>query len=219
MCYVQVYGDSILKGVTLDENNIKYKINDIFNDTEEIENYSKFGCTVSKGDEILTRNLSKGKRGNLAFLEYGGNDSDFDWEQISNDPESEYFSKTPINEFEEKYTAMIHKIKQNDMKPVLFTLIPVEAESYLSWICRNGLSKENILKWLGDVFAIYRYQEQYSRKIEEIAVKENCDIIDLRGAFLRKRKISGLYATDGIHPSLLGQDVIKHEIHNYLKGC
>ena len=57
MCNVQVYGDSILKGVTLDENNEKYRINNFFKDTEEIENYSKFGCTIEKGSEILSRNL------------------------------------------------------------------------------------------------------------------------------------------------------------------
>ena len=61
MCYAQVYGDSILKGVTLDENNKKYKINNFFKDTEEIENYSKFGCTIEKGSEILLKNLEKGK--------------------------------------------------------------------------------------------------------------------------------------------------------------
>lgn len=218
MCYIQVYGDSILKGVTLDEGSVKYRINDFFKDTNDIENYSKFGCTVEKGSEILNRNIVKGKTGKIAFLEYGGNDSDFNWEEISKDPDNEYFSKTPIKEFENKYTEMIHRIKENNMKPVLFNLIPVEAENYLNWICRNGLNKQNILKWLGDVFAIYRYQEQYSRKIEEISVKENCDIIDVRGAFLKNRRIKGLYASDGIHPSVYGQAIIKQEIYNYLKG-
>ena len=103
MCYAQVYGDSILKGVTLDENNEKYKINNFFKDFSELENYSKFGCTVQKGSEILFRNLQNGKIAELAFLEYGGNDSDFDWEEIAKNPKNEYCSKTPIEEFETKY--------------------------------------------------------------------------------------------------------------------
>ena len=219
MCYAQVYGDSILKGVTLDENNEKYKINNFFKDTEEIENFSKFGCTIEKGSEILDRNIQRGKTAPIVFLEYGGNDSDFNWEEIANNPDNEYFSKTPIKQFESKYIEMIKRLKENNIKPVLCNLIPVDSERYLGWICRNGLNKDNILSWLGDVFAIYRYQEQYSRKIEEISFKENCDMIDLRGAFLKNRQIKGLYSFDGIHPSAMGQNIIKNEIYNYLKGC
>lgn len=219
MCYAQVYGDSILKGVTLDENNEKYKINNFFKDIDEIENYSKFGCTIEKGSEILSRNIERGKTAPIVFLEYGGNDSDFNWEEIAQDPNSEYSSKTPIQQFENKYVEMIKKLKANNVKPVLCNLIPVDSERYLGWICRSGLNKENILSWLGDVFAIYRYQEQYSRKIEEISFRENCDMIDLRGAFLKNRQIKGLYSFDGIHPSAIGQNIIKNEIFNYLKGC
>ena len=109
-------------------------------------------------------------------------------------------------------------LKNNGITPVLATLPPVDAEKYFSWICRNGLNKENILHWLGDVFAIYRYQEQYSRAVEAIAAETSCEYIDFRAAFIKNRKIKDLFCSDGIHPSVKGQELINHELSRFVKA-
>ena len=219
---LQVYGDSILKGVTLNEETKKYYINDKINLNAlgkeigvEVVNFSRFGCTVDKGQNILEKNIQNGNTGDYVLVEYGGNDSDFNWADISQNPEKEHFSNTPLELFKEEYNAIVELLKKIGTVPVLTTLIPVDAEKYFSWICRTGLSKENILYWLGDVYAIYRYQEQYSRAVESIAKDTGCECIDLRGAFIRKRKISELFCSDGIHPSVKGQEIIQAELRAF----
>ena len=219
---LQIYGDSILKGVTLNEETQKYYINDAINFDEivggkvEVSNFSKFGCTIEKGKNILNKNFLLGNVGDYVIVEYGGNDSDFNWTQISQAPEQEHYSNTPIGEFKEKYKDFVLTLKERGAKPILVNLIPVDAQKYLSWICRNGLSRENILLWLGDVYAIYRYQEQYSHAIEEISVKMGLPLIDLRSRFICNRKIDDLFCSDGIHPSPKGQKIINTAITEFV---
>ena len=106
---------------------------------------------------------------------------------------------------------MVCTLRAHGVKPVLSTLPPISSERYLDWITRDGLSKENILTWLGDANAIYRYQENYSRAIERLAGELNCFLVDLRSAFLEKRVLLPYLCADGIHPSDAGQKLI-HEV-------
>lgn len=225
MAKIQIYGDSILRGVTLNEETQRYYINDaigidaLAKDIHaEVANFSKFGCTVQKGMRLVQTNLEKGTVCDYALVEYGGNDSDFNWAKIAEEPEQEHLSNTPLEKFRELYKKMIVSLKNNGITPVLATLPPVDAEKYFSWICRNGLNKENILHWLGDVFAIYRYQEQYSRAVEAIAAETSCEYIDFRAAFIKNRKIKDLFCSDGIHPSVKGQELINHELSRFVKA-
>lgn len=218
MTKIEVYGDSIMKGITFSDEKQKYTINNLFADIEgvNIKNFSKFGCTVDKGIDIIEKNIqNNGIAGNV-IIELGGNDSDFCWEEISQNPDGEHFSKNTLENFYQKYTSLIRKIKAQKAVPAIMNIIPVDAKKYLDWICRDGLSKENILHWLGDVFAIYRYQEQFSHTLERIAREENVAFIDIRGAFLQTRKMDTLFSLDGIHPSLEGQKLISKEISKFI---
>ena len=93
--------------------------------------------------------------------------------------------------------------------PVAVTLPPILSERYLRYICRDGLSRSRILRWLGDVEAISRWQASYSDMIRRMAAEEHIYLIDLRSAFLRSgRRTEDLLCEDGIHPSRLGQALI-----------
>ncbi len=218
MTNIDVYGDSILKGVTFDKEKCKYTINNLFAGIENVNvfNFSKFGCTVDKGKDIVDKNIENNKLSQTVIVELGGNDSDFCWSEVSENPKDEHFSKNTLENFYKKYTALISKIKAQGVKPIIMSILPVDAEKYLDWICKDGLSKENILYWLGDVYAIYRYQEQFSHTVERIAMEQNLPLLDMRGAFLKKRQMKELFAVDGIHPSIAGQEVIKTELKKFV---
>ncbi len=218
MTNIEVYGDSILKGVTFSNEKQKYVITNLFDGFEgiSVSNFSKFGCTVDKGMDIIDKNImTKGISKNV-IVELGGNDSDFCWEEISQKPDAEHFSKNTLDAFYKKYTLLIQKLKAQGAAPVIASIIPVDAKKYLDWICRDGLNKENILSWLGDVFAIYRYQEQFSHVVERIANEQKVKLLDMRGAFLQRRRMEDLFSVDGIHPSAEGQKIIKNELNKFI---
>ncbi|MBO5790318.1 MAG: SGNH/GDSL hydrolase family protein [Clostridia bacterium] len=212
---IWIFGDSILRGVVWSESAGRYINSDKLGEKElacrysmEIVNRSRFGCTLVKGTKILQKQFESAPICDAALLEYGGNDCDFNWADIAAAPTETHSPNTPLDTFEALYRETVQALKAKGTLPVLCNLVPVCADRYLAWITRTGLSKENILRWLGDENAIYRFQERYSRKIEEIAIKENCPLIDLRGAFLSVRQMENLFCADGIHPNEQGQALI-----------
>ena len=211
---VTLYGDSILKGVLLE--NGRYTVNREWEERFRgdpgvvIQNRSRFGCTIRKALGLIRKDSAvRAEEKEIAILEYGGNDCDYPWEEISAAPDGQYDCKTPPEAFMKEYREAISLLRRSGRTPVLLTLPPIDSERYLCFICRDGLSRENILSWLGDVDAIYRWQETYSAMVERLAEQENVRLIDLRGAFLRDgRRREELLCADGIHPSRSGQGIV-----------
>ena len=212
---ISIFGDSILKGVRMLSGTTRYGTTDDIG-LESIakshdwilDNRSRFGCTVQKGEQLLNRQLEKGETPAVVLLEYGGNDADFRWAEVAERPDGEHLPNTPLPVFVETMRRMIDTLRAHRVKPVLTTLPPILSERYLDWITRGGLSKEHILTWLGDANAIYRYQEKYSLAVERLARETGCPLVDLRSAFLEKRSLLPYLCEDGIHPSDAGQRLI-----------
>jgi len=100
------FGDSIGKGVVYDPEKERYvpSANSFVKLIEQdedcrIENCSRYGCTVTRGMELMEKNAEKIEAADVVLLEFGGNDSDFDWEEISADPEAAHTPRTPIEVF------------------------------------------------------------------------------------------------------------------------
>ena len=211
---VTVYGDSILKGVLYE--NGRYVLERGWESLLaerfglRVVNRSRFGVTLPKALARIERDCETPAEGaEYALLEFGGNDCDFDWAAIAADPEGSYVSKTPPETFRSSYRRAVELVKESGREPVLLTLPPIHPVRYLNFICRDGLKKENILHWLGDVDAIYRWQQMYSEMVSKLAQGEGLRSIDLRAVFLRDtHSPEELLCVDGIHPSRLGQRLI-----------
>jgi lysophospholipase L1-like esterase len=210
---VAVFGDSILKGIQLDPTTKKYIVKNCIDLDKignkhfvSIDNLSLFGCTINKGNVMLQRRLEKTSF-DIVVLEYGGNDCDFNWKEIAEKPYDNHIPKTPLTTFVETYLKMIGLLKEKCIEPIIATLPPLEPQNFFDWFCKD-LNKENILKWLGSVNTIYRWQERYSRAIEYIGYKTDTPVVDIRGAFLKYFKIADLLCEDGTHPNSKGQSVI-----------
>jgi len=218
---VSVYGDSLLKGVSLVGNRYTVctrKAAD-FARTHGIEllNRSYFGATVEKGLQRLSRDIAdKAPLGEYTVLEFGGNDCDFDWAAVAANPAGEHLCKVPPERFSQLMKAAVEKVRAAGGKPLLTTLPPIDPDRYLTWICRGGLSRERILQWLGDLNAIYRWQELYATLVRSLSESCRVPLVDLREAFLSRRRMDGLLCADGIHPTDAGHEVILSAFERFL---
>ena len=212
MSYLTILGDSVLKGVTLGERG--YVINHSpeirFSEATgiRVENLSRFGCTTDKSLKSVIRFLKNHEGDRTVLIEYGGNDCDFDWKAISDDPDGFYPARVPLERFTENYEQIIDSVKASGAKPVAVSLMPINAERYFRWFCKNGVIPENVMKWLGEVNVIYRYQEMYSKAVEKVAGKTGTPLIDLRSSFLGIHRLGDYICEDGIHPTEKGQELI-----------
>jgi acyl-CoA thioesterase-1 len=222
---VIVSGDSISKGVILDEVRSKYVIlennyitllQDKLNAT--VRNTARFGNTLIKGLTKLKVDIFKEKP-DIVLIEYGGNDCDFDWVEIAKNPDADHQPKTDFYTFETKLKDTLNFLKNNNILPVLMTLPPLCAERYLQWVSKNNpLAEKNILQWLGSVSKIYWWQEKYSSAIVRIAEETKTKWIDVRGAFLEYPDFTKFLCRDGIHPNESGHRIIADKIIHYLKS-
>ncbi|MHB1453448.1 MAG: SGNH/GDSL hydrolase family protein [Saccharofermentanales bacterium] len=216
---VCLFGDSIAKGVSFDDLSGRYTIlkNNFATLTADtlgviLNNKAKFGCTIRKGQEVISRiisNKSEDSPIDYALLEFGGNDCDFKWKEIASNPDAEHLPNTPIPEFIGIYEDIIRDLQANSIIPVVLTLPPLVADSYFRWFSRDIPQKENILAWLGgDVEAIYYWHERYNSAVWEVASHMNCHIIDIRKAFLEQKNHRRFVCTDGIHLNQAGHELV-----------
>lgn len=219
------FGDSIMKGVIFDAIKGKYiflknSFANIFGLSEgvKVDNYAKFGCTITAGKSIIEKYASKLPDYKYTALEFGGNDCDFDWKAVAEDPDGTHMPKTPISEFEGLYSTIIDDVSKAGSRPVLFSLPPLNAHRYFSWISK-GLNADNILRWLGDVEHIYRWHEMYNLVVMRLAAIKNVSLIDIRKAFLESRNYLSLLCEDGIHPNEAGHALISEVIKKYVPAA
>ena len=221
---IEVFGDSLLKGIQLNPESMRYHVDNHI-DVEGIEkthslsikNYSKFGCTITKGYVFIQKRLQTDEVFcDAIVMDYGGNDCDFNWKEIAEKPDDEHLPNTPLDTFIDTYYKIICLLKEKGIRPILTNLPPVDAQRFFDWFC-NGLDKANILKWLGGVESIYRWQENYSKTIEQIAIETNTLLVDIRGAFLKHRRIKRFLCKDGTHPNTEGQKIITEAFFEFIE--
>ncbi len=200
---LRIFGDSLLKGIIYDAEEERYRLlkeNGLKRIEQtlalEVDSKAMFGCTVTKGRQLLERTIEKAAPPSLVLIEFGGNDCDYLWDEISVNPAGEHLPKTPLNIFSKTLKAMINLVKSLKAIPLLMSLPPINGELYFNHICKRGGDGDKILEWLKDVENIERVQERYSAEIVAIAEKSNTQLIDVRSAF---RGEEGFLCQDGIH--------------------
>lgn len=217
-------GDSLTKGVVLTERN-RYSVTDrCFIDIISseldllVENYGKFGCTVSFGANVIDRHSAEITASDYTFIEYGGNDCDFDWMEIADEPFREHTARTALDSFKEQFAALVERVRALGSVPVIISLPPIISDTYFSFLSRfmNEEQKANVVRWLGgDVGIIARWHETYNRALFMIAALTNAQIIDITTPFDTYRgNLKSLYCPDGIHPNNKGHRLIAETIIN-----
>ena len=218
-----ILGDSIAKGVVFDAQRDRYVIaketlgKQIAQVTEcTVTNLSKFGCTVTDGLARFEKQKDALQDCKTVLMNFGGNDCDFLWQEISAAPDELHEPKTPIAVFKQTYLKLIERVRKCGFTPILLNLPPLDLTRYFAWISRE-LNADNILKWLGGTSEfIYRWHEQYNVAVHKIAQTANVKLIDIRSAFLQRRDYSRFLSDDGIHPNEEGYALIAEAVMQYL---
>lgn len=220
---IEVWGDSVLKGVIYDENRKKYKRLDKNTTLDkmvelgiDVKNNTKFGMTAPKARTLMLSALERGEEAEAAIIEFGGNDCDYKWAEVSQNPEKHHQPNTSLETFKLCITDMIKALRSKGIKPILMNLPPIHSEKYFAWISRN-LDAQAILSWLGDKELIYRHHECYNLAIMNIAKSMSCDLIDVRLPFLLIRDYYNYLCEDGIHPNEKGHEIMNGVFSEYAK--
>lgn len=214
-----VWGDSLARGVVWNERRKRHAFAactaaEVAGEKLGVRviNRARFGFTAPRGLDALSRDLSEGFRCDSAALEFGGNDSNFDWAAISADPDAQHDPATMPEAFAAALTQMVDALKRVRIRPFLVTLPPIDAERYFRFLVGDRLNPQNILKWLGDVQQIYRFQEMYSSLVEQVARSRDCALLHVRRECLKNHRMSTFLCMDGLHLNEAGQRFVGETI-------
>jgi len=217
---VAVWGDSLAKGVAWNSERHRHSYSsttaaDVAGEKLGITvvNRSKFGYTAPQGFEMMEHDIENGIACDAALIEFGGNDCNFNWAEISAHPEAHHEPATPPEKYLTSLRSMVRWLYQKGIRPVLMTLPPIDAERYFKFLVGDRLDGGNILKWLGDVHQIYRFQEMYSLLVEKVAREFQIRLIDIRQRCLaRNGFLKDMVCEDGLHLTEQGQHFVGEQI-------
>lgn len=217
------FGDSITKGIIYDKEKAKYStLNNNFTNIVStsikgsVYNVGRFGSTITRGLSKMYNDVIK-KSPDIVLIEFGGNDCDFKWDKIAENPDAYYEPNTKIEIFHKELCSMIATLKNNNILPVLMTLPPLDPQMYFQWISKmDSVSQKNILQWLGDKEKLFTWQASYSQMINEIAKETKTILIDVRSEFLKYEDYSKFLCIDGIHPNVKGHLLIANFLIKFI---
>jgi acyl-CoA thioesterase-1 len=224
-CTIVVLGDSISRGVIYDEEKQRHGLllESFTNLVREqlhavVYNAAKFGSTIVEGVQRLQNDVLQ-RKPDIVLIEFGGNDCDFQWDAIAENPAGTYHPNTDCTTFYEILTDMVKKLNAMNIVPVLVSLPPLDAEKYFHWVSKNSeKAKENIMGFIGNISHIYSWHERYNAAILRVAEETKTRLIDIRSAFLQTEDYTSLICRDGIHPNKEGHRVIAEKILRYIEN-
>lgn len=209
---ISAYGDSILKGAVTGTDS--GHLFDIIEDSSlvlaskalgfELNNQSVFGSIVSKTQRRLNRDIEKGIFSDLAIIESGGNDCDYDWTHVSSSPDEKHFPRTTLEDFIQKISEMVDVCRKNKITPLIMTMPPLVRDRWYNHIL-HGQDENAVLKILNDnPDRLYQNHELYNISLVEYAFKNSVQIVDMRKEMLLSENYRNLMCLDGIHPNEKG---------------
>lgn len=208
---VVVLGDSIARGVVLMGSRytlLKEGVAEMCADMLHLslQNYSKMGCTIEKGQQMLEQRREAVAEADITVLEFGGNDSDFNWGEIAETPAQEHDPRTPTGRFVEVYRAMIQRVRELGSKPVMISLPLMDGQRFIDFQTRNmtAVEQRNVYEWLGDVERVRNYHDMYNLELFRLAAAERVPLLDITTPFLLSRDYAANLCADGIHPNAEG---------------
>ena len=211
MCEIYLFGDSTSQGIVLDENG-RYRVSRLGcvrllkRKGLPIRNYAVHGYTVLQGlSSFESMDIEPGSR---CVIQFGGNDSDLDWDAVSRDPEIFHDGRVPLRDFREDLARFIREARERLLEPVLVTPLALISSRFYRWVSR-GRDAGQILRYLrGDPESMSRWQERYAAAVRETAANEGCRLVDIRSWMLDRLDYPSLFCDDGIHPNEAGHAVI-----------
>ena len=209
---VLVFGDSILKGAVtgtetghlfdvIEENSLAIASKKL---GFELNNQSVFGNIITKGQRKLNKMMERGEKADIAIVEFGGNDCDYDWATVNASPEQPHEPRVVLTEFLRILNEMVSKLRENKITPVLMTMPPLVGDRWFEHVSRDQ-DKDNILRFVDyDPYKLYRNHETYNNALVKFAYEHHVQFVDMRMAMLLADDYRDLMCMDGIHPNPAG---------------
>lgn len=151
----------------------------------------------------------------LVLIEIGGNDCNFRWEEVAQQPHKVHEPIVPLDQYLQNIKNMVQRIKKAGALPILLSLLPLEPARYYRYLAE--CYGETIAHWIAMCGGIEHWHSMYNRSLKQLIRRLSLFSIDIRSDFKQQGDLSQLLSDDGIHPSPLGYRAMAQSIWKGLK--
>ncbi|MGE6259146.1 SGNH/GDSL hydrolase family protein [Heyndrickxia sporothermodurans] len=214
------FGDSLTRGVSfvkgrlriMKENYPSY-LQGLFptsnNETVEVVNKGVF----NDNSDLLISRLSKdvlNEKPDYTIIGVGGNDCNFNWDEVAKHPEEQHTPIVPIDRYLENIKVLITTVKDSGITPIILNLPPLDPVRYYKFIAdKYGPS---ISHWISLLGGIEHWHGLYNRSLNKLIKDLDVLKIDVRSALKQADDLFDLISDDGIHLTSKGYKIVSTEI-------
>ncbi|MER2060702.1 MAG: GDSL-type esterase/lipase family protein [Niallia sp.] len=224
------FGDSITRGVSFVKGRLRIIKDNYPTFLEKLfsANISEDIIVLNKGvfndnSHLLWKRLDKdvlSEKPNYVLLNVGGNDCNFNWQEVAENPNSNHEPIVPLQQYMENIKQMVMKMKQSNITPILLTLPPLDPVRYYKFIAdKYGTT---ISHWISCCGGIEHWHSLYNMQLKKLIEQFNLPSIDVRSALKKEGYATDFISDDGIHLTADGyrkmSEVIFEEMLRFTEG-
>ncbi|ALC82357.1 MULTISPECIES: SGNH/GDSL hydrolase family protein [Bacillus] len=214
------FGDSLTRGVSyvkgrlrIIKDNYPAYLQELFS-REEGFNASVINKGVfNDNSDLLLKRLNKDvieEHPDYAIVAVGGNDCNFLWNEVAENPDKEHQPIVPLERYLENVKTIVTKLQSAGITPVILTLPPLDPVRYYTFI--SGNSGISISHWIGRMGGIEHWHGLYNRSLNKLIKELGVSKIDVRSALKKTGELIDFISDDGIHLTSKGYKVLSEEI-------
>jgi lysophospholipase L1-like esterase len=147
----------------------------------------------------------------FAIVEIGGNDCNFKWEEVAENPWEEHEAIVPLERYLDNIKKIIMDIQQNGITPIISTLPPLDPVRFYKSISEKYGS--DVSHWISKVGGLEHWHGLYNRNLNRLAEELGVFKIDVRAAIKHAGDLTDLISDDGIHLTAEGYKALSVEIY------
>ncbi|MBP1937192.1 lysophospholipase L1-like esterase [Paenibacillus sediminis] len=176
------------------------------------------GIFNDNSDSLLSR-LNKDvieESPDYAIVAIGGNDCNFKWDEVAENPDKEHQPIVPIERYLDNIKTMISLIKKSNITPIVITLPPLDPVRYYQSIAKTY--GNSVSHWISTLGGIEHWHGLYNRSLNKIVDELEVIKIDVRTAIKQAGDLFDLISEDGIHLTSEGYKALSTEVYKYLSN-
>ncbi|GAY77468.1 SGNH/GDSL hydrolase family protein [Sporolactobacillus inulinus] len=214
------FGDSVTRGITfirgrfkIIRNNYPALLQSSLGEEDEVVNKGVF----NDNSDLLIKRLDADvldEHPDIVLINIGGNDCNFQWDQVAKLPDSEHVPVVPLDRYISNLSVMIRRISESGALPVVLSLLPLDPARYYATLMKHY--SHSIGHWIGLCGGIEHWHGMYNRALKDFCAKSGVKLIDVRSAFKKNGSFNDLINEDGLHPTAKGYQVMAEIISSYI---
>ncbi|WP_110926588.1 SGNH/GDSL hydrolase family protein [Bacillus massiliglaciei] len=199
------FGDSLTRGISFVRGRMRIIKDNYPAALSKLAESLPFVEVLNKGvfndnSDLLVSRLEKdvlSEQPDIVLIEVGGNDCNFKWEEVAENPAHKHEPIVPIDRYLENITLLVKSFQEKHITPFLLTLPPLDPARYYGNIAgKFGPSLGHFISCVG---GIEHWHGMYNRRLKTLAHELKVPLIDVRTHIKSAGDLRQLISDDGIH--------------------